>query len=118
MPTPAPSVLTFEINPPTNPFWSRSMSFNFSRIMRAGAACIAMLAACSVFAAEPPGRYADRWVWVMSNLLVDDQVDKITAIVERASKSGYNGLVLADYKFNQLQNMPERYFSNVRRLQK
>ena len=41
-----------------------------------------------------------------------------SAILERAAKAGYNGLVLADYKFNILDRMPDQYFKNVERLKK
>jgi hypothetical protein len=74
------------------------------------------LAAGAASAAEP--RYAQRWVYSMHNLLVDQQVDQVVRIIERAGKSGYNGIVLADYKFNILDRMPPNYFKNVARVHK
>ncbi len=67
-------------------------------------------------AAEP--RYAQRWVYSMHNLLVDHNADQVVRLIERAGKSGYNGIVLADYKLNILDRMPPGYFKNAARVQK
>ncbi len=56
----------------------------------------------------PQPRYQQRWFYAMHNLLVDQNVDDLIALIRRAGKAGYNGLVLADYKFNILGRMPER----------
>ena len=45
-----------------------------------------------------------------------DNVDDALALIARASKAGYNGVVLADYKFNILERMPPKYFKNVARV--
>ncbi len=55
-----------------------------------------------------------RWVWIMANLLVDKEADRVVALIERAGKAGYNGAVLSDTKFNILGWMPERYFEQRR----
>ena len=75
-----------------------------------------LLAAGAAGAAEP--KYADRWVYCQHNLLVDKNVDDVIRLVERSAKAVYTGLVLADYKFNILDRMPDRYFQNVERLKK
>ena len=62
-------------------------------------------------------RYDRRWVWVMTNLLVDAEADRVVALVERAGRAGYNGLVLSDYKLNFLGRMPPTYFEHVARVQ-
>jgi hypothetical protein len=67
-------------------------------------------------AQEP--RYADRWFYASFNLLVDKSADDLIALIKRAGKSGYNGMLLADYKFNILERMPDRYFKNVDRVKK
>ncbi len=36
------------------------------------------------FADDPVSRYDRRWVWVMSNLLVDKEADRVVGLVERA----------------------------------
>jgi hypothetical protein len=69
-------------------------------------------------AQEKAPRYAQRWVYLQYNLLVDKSVEDVLALVERARKSGYNGIVLADYKLNVLERLPPRYFKNVERVKK
>lgn len=54
------------------------------------------------------------WVYVQRNLLVDENVQWLIGIMERASKAGYNGVILADFKFNILNKVPNRYFGNVK----
>ena len=63
-------------------------------------------------AAEPP---AHRWLYLQQNLQVVENLPKIEAILRRAAKSGYNGVVLADYKLNVLDRVPEHYFKNAER---
>jgi hypothetical protein len=75
-----------------------------------------LLTAAAVGAAEP--KYADRWVYCQHNLLVDKNVDDVIRLVERSAKAGYTGLALADYKFNILDRMSDRYFKNVERVKK
>ena len=67
-------------------------------------------------ATDPAPKYERRWVWVMSNLMVDKEADRVVALIERAGKSGYNGLVLADYKMNLLDKVQPNYFPNARRV--
>jgi hypothetical protein len=61
-------------------------------------------------------RYEYRWFYASNNLLVDKNADDLVALIRRAGKSGYNGVVLTDYKFNILDRMPDRYFKNVARV--
>ena len=82
---------------------------------------IAILAASSAIAhralsSELAPRYEKHWVWVMSNLLVDAEAERVSGIIDKAAKAGFNGLVLSDYKCNFLERMPDRYFANVRRV--
>src|SRR5437763_14272761 len=67
-------------------------------------------------AAEP--RYALRWFYASHNLQVDKNADALVALIGRAGKSGYNGVVLADYKLNVLDRVPKHYFKNVARVKK
>jgi len=67
-------------------------------------------------AAEPA--YERRWVYCSHNLLVEKNVDDLIAIIQRAEKAGYTGIMLADFKFNILGRMPEKYFKNVERVKK
>src|SRR5688572_15279283 len=73
------------------------------------------------FAASPRTRVdtpslRDRWVYVQTNLLVASNLDKLEPMLRRASKAGYNGVLIADSKFSRLADMDERYFRNVARL--
>ncbi len=60
----------------------------------------------------------DRWVYCSFNLWVDENVDKLDAIMRRAATSGYTGIMIADSKFGRLGEMDERYFRNVDRVKK
>jgi hypothetical protein len=90
--------------------------------MRAKSTLVVSLAAWAVSsclpapAAEPMPRYEQRWVYAMYNLQVDKNADTLVALLERAGKAGYNGLVLADYKLNILDRVPDHYFRNVARV--
>jgi hypothetical protein len=86
-------------------------------ILLLSAACLAVPSP-ALCADESRPRYEQRWVYVAQNLLVDKNVDYVVALIERAGKSGYNGIVLADYKLNILDRMPRNYFQNVARVRK
>jgi hypothetical protein len=76
------------------------------------------LAPVSARGAEPAARYEQRWFYAQSNLLVKENADELIGLIRRAGKSGYNGLVLSDYKLNILDWMPPEYFRNVARVRK
>jgi hypothetical protein len=59
-----------------------------------------------------------RWVYLQMNLQVAENVGKAREIMRRASAAGYNGVVLADYKLNILDRVPEFYFDHARQFQK
>jgi hypothetical protein len=68
-------------------------------------------------AADPKSpTYELRWVWCMHNLQVKENADAVIRLIERAAQAGYNGVVLADYKFNILDRVPAHYFDNVARV--
>lgn len=79
---------------------------------------IVVLVAPSLQADEAKALFPQRWFYAPHNLLVDKNVDALIALLDRAGKHGYNGVVLADYKFNILGRMPANYFRNVERLKK
>ena len=66
----------------------------------------------------PEERLRDRWVYISYNLLPDQNVQQVLAIMRRAKAAGYNGVVLADYKFQILDRMPPGYFRNVAAVQR
>lgn len=59
-----------------------------------------------------------RWVYVQQNLQVRENIPKVEAILRRAAAAGYNGVVLADYKLNVLDRVPEHYFTNAEQFKK
>ncbi len=80
-------------------------------------AVVSFLFACNGFvpgdvAAEPP---AQRWLYLQQNLQVTENMPKVEALLRRAAKAGYNGVVLADYKLNILDRVPKHYFQNAER---
>lgn len=64
-------------------------------------------------AAEPLER---RWVYLQTNLQVAENVDKVSDILRRAAQAGYNGVVLADYKLNILDRVPQHYFRHAEQI--
>ncbi len=56
------------------------------------------------------------WFYMPTNMLVDENVTKDIALLERAAKAGYNGVLLADSKFMRWDILPDRYAQNVRRV--
>ena len=65
--------------------------------------------------AAPP---AKRWIYLATNLLVDKNVNDGLALLARAKKAGYNGVLLADSKFMRWDMLDERYARNVERFRK
>jgi hypothetical protein len=81
-------------------------------------ALLASLGSGAFPADDSPTRYDRRWFYAMTNLQVKENSDRLIDQIERASKAGYNGVVLADYKLNVLDRVPDYYFANVARVQK
>ncbi len=79
-----------------------------------GALACAVLLAAAPLEAEVSLRH--KWVYVSQNLMVDKNIDPVLALMERAKKCGYNGVLLADYKFNVLDRVQPNYFPNVKRV--
>jgi hypothetical protein len=94
-------------------FWFSSFR-GFVMVFMFGVAAFPSRAA----AEDAAPRFQQRWFYASHNLLVDKNADTLIGLIERAGKSGYNGVVLADYKFNILGKMPLHYFQNVARVQK
>ena len=57
-----------------------------------------------------------RWVYAQTNLQVTENADRLEQVLRRAKAAGYNGVLLADYKFNVLDRVVDRYFVNSRRI--
>ena len=67
-------------------------------------------------APSPAAALEHRWVYLATNLLVDKNVEDALALLDRAAKAGYNGVVLTDSKFIRWDQLPERYVKNVHRV--
>ena len=76
-------------------------------------AILASFARCAAESRAAPLEH--RWVYLATNLFVDKNVEEAVAILDRAAKAGYNGIVLTDSKFCRWDDLPERYVQNVRR---
>ena len=72
--------------------------------------------AAGVEAELAPPPYAERWLYCSFNLQVDRSVDDLKAIFDRAKKSGYTGIMFADYKLQILDRVTQNYFSNVAKI--
>jgi hypothetical protein len=81
--------------------------------------CTAALALLALGAGPEPAdgtRYERRWFYASHNLQVAENADRLVGLIERASKAGYNGVVLADYKLSILDRVPDHYFKNAARV--
>lgn len=56
------------------------------------------------------------WFYMPTNLLVAQNVDNDIALLHRAAKAGYNGVLLTDSKFMRWDSLPPKYYENVRRV--
>ena len=59
------------------------------------------------------------WVYAPTNFLVNDNVDRLIALMQRAKKAGYTAVVVTETKFARLADRngdrPPSYFNNLRR---
>ncbi len=54
------------------------------------------------------------WLYYPTNLLVDENVDKLEAIFRRAAAAGYSHVNITDSKFSTLDTMPPELFPQCR----
>ena len=52
-------------------------------------------------------------MYCSANLQVDQSVDDLNALFSRASRAGYTGILLTDYKLHILDRVIDNYFRNV-----
>jgi hypothetical protein len=69
-----------------------------------------------VIAQSPSRNLPSRWLYLATNLQVNENLPNVEALMRRAAKAGYTGVVLADYKLNILDRVPEWYFKNAERV--
>lgn len=70
----------------------------------------------SARAAEPPWTWL--WVYAPRNFQVDKGVDDLIALMGRAKKAGYNGVLIGDSKFGRIADRPDNYYVNLERTRK
>lgn len=58
------------------------------------------------------------WVYTQVNLLVPQEVTRLTKLMERAQKAGYTHFLIADSKFSRLAELDRRYFDQVEQVKK
>jgi hypothetical protein len=75
---------------------------------------LSLVAALALSLQQPQLKY--RWVYVMSNLQVEENVTKVIDLMKRAKGDGYNGIVIADSKMQRLAMVPDWYFKNAKKL--
>ncbi|MFO0941282.1 MAG: hypothetical protein U0930_10985 [Pirellulales bacterium] len=82
-------------------------------ITYAGQLVLLCLASSSSLLAQQSPQLEHRWVYLSSNFQAEAEPERSIAIVRRAKKAGYNGILLTDYKFSVLHKVVDRYFKNV-----
>ncbi|HEX4646211.1 MAG TPA: hypothetical protein VH598_11440, partial [Verrucomicrobiae bacterium] len=55
----------------------------------------------------------ERWVYCPVNLLVDQNITNLIALMQRASQAGYTHVLISDSKFGHLADMIPHYFQNL-----
>lgn len=58
----------------------------------------------------------ERWVYAPANYQVNEQADRIIALMKRAQAAGYTHFLLTDSKFSRVPTLPKHYFANVARV--
>ena len=71
---------------------------------------------CVALSTSASAQTLERWIYVSSNLLVPEQVERLEKLMREAAPLGYTHVLLADSKFSRLHELDDRYFRNVLRL--
>ncbi len=69
-----------------------------------------------VFSRTASAQTLERWIYVSSNLLIPEQVERLEGLMREAAPLGYTHVLLADSKFSRLHELDDRYFRHVSRL--
>ncbi|MEO6739549.1 MAG: hypothetical protein ABIP20_04805, partial [Chthoniobacteraceae bacterium] len=73
---------------------------------------VCLLCALSAAFAGPK----ERWVYAPANYQVNEQADRIIALMKRAKPAGYTHFLITDSKFARVPTLPKHYFENVVRV--
>lgn len=74
-----------------------------------------LIIAAILFALPANADEPQLWLYLPTNLLVNENVDRGITLLERAAKAGYTNVLVADSKFMRWDDMLPRYFTNVTR---
>lgn len=58
----------------------------------------------------------EQWLYCSQNLWVDQNIDELEALFQRAGRAGYTHVLLADSKFAKLGDMDAHYYRNIARV--
>ncbi len=88
------------------------------KLLLACPALAAAVLASSALAQQPAAARAQtplkhKWFYSQHNLLVSANITALQGLMQRAHAAGYNGVVLADYKLQILDQVPSNYAANV-----
>lgn len=91
---------------------SSRIRFVVTSCLLATGASVGAMSACAQESPRPS--YERRWFYARQNLLVKEQAETLITLINRASKVGYNGVVIADYKLSVLDDIGSHYFDHIR----
>lgn len=75
---------------------------------------VVLIVTCRCFTqVKADDKLTKRWLYLQTNLQVAENVGTTEALLRRAAKARYNGVVLADYKLNILDRVPQHYFKHA-----
>ncbi len=63
-----------------------------------------------------PAGTKERWVYAPANYQVNEQADRIIALMKRAKAASYTHFLITDSKFSRVPTLPKHYFANVARV--
>ena len=76
--------------------------------------CVVLFVAATAFAID----LDERWVYVSTNLIFDDDADALVKLIGQARGAGVTHIHLSDYQSGMMGDMPPRYFANVAKVKK
>ena len=83
------------------------------RVLRLGLVCVCGWQGCAQSVSG-----MQLWLCCAQNLWVDQNVDRLEALLRRAAKAGYTHALITDSKFGKLGEMDAHYFRNIDRVKR
>jgi hypothetical protein len=60
--------------------------------------------------------FRNRWMYMQRNLAKEEDINRCIEIMRRGKNAGYNGMILADFKFGALSQQNSQYLKNLDRI--